>query len=225
MNPKLAFYQTSIGKKWIVALTAIPLLAYVIGHMLGNLQIFYSPEQINNYAHFLHSHMVWLWIIRCFLIFCFVVHIVTALGLAVRNRLARPERYAVFKTQATTYAARTMWVSGIVLLCFVIFHLLQFTSMTINSDYKSLVDANGHHDVYRMIVIAFHQPWAIAVYFIGMIVLCAHLYHGFSSFLQTLGINSVKVHCHLVVIGRILAILIFLGYISIPVSVMLGILK
>lgn len=225
MNPKLAFHQTSIGRKWIVALTAIPLLAYIIGHMLGNLQIFYSPEQINDYAYFLHYHIVLLWIIRCFLIFCFVVHIVTALTLSVENRVARPERYAVFKTQATTYAARTMWVSGIVLLCFVIFHLLQFTAMTITPAYQALMDANGHHDVYRMVVIAFHNPWAVGFYLIGMLVLCGHLYHGFSSFLQTLGVNSVKVHRRLVIIGRALAILIFLGYISIPVSVMLGILK
>lgn len=225
MNPKLAFHQTSIGRKWIVALTAIPLLAYVIGHLIGNLLIFNSPEMINKYAYFLHSHLVWLWIIRGFLIFCFVVHIVAALGLAVENRMARPERYAVFKTQSSTYAGRTMWVSGIVLLCFVVFHLLQFTAMTITPAYQSLEDANGHHDVYRMVVMAFHNPWAVAVYLIGVGVLCAHLYHGLSSFLQTLGVNSVKVDHRVVLIGRVLAILIFFGYISIPASVMLGILK
>ena len=99
------FYQSSIGKKWIVALTGLVLIGYVIGHLIGNLQIFVSPAQINAYGAFLHSHVVPLWLVRIFLIICFVAHILTTIKLAIENRAARPERYAVVKREQASLAA------------------------------------------------------------------------------------------------------------------------
>jgi len=219
------FYNSSIGKKWIVALTGLVLIAYVIGHLIGNLQIYISPEQINWYAEKLHSMGPLLWVIRAFLLACFALHIVTTIKLAIENRKARPDRYAVKKNVRTTAAARTMVVSGLILLCFVIFHLLQFTIRPESLGIKSYMLPTGHPDVYTMIIKGFLNPFASGFYILGMFLLCSHLSHGFSSFFQTLGLNSQKIAHGLEIGGTALAWLIFAGYTSIPVSVMLGVLK
>jgi succinate dehydrogenase / fumarate reductase, cytochrome b subunit len=223
------YYQSSIGKKWIVALTGLVLIAYVIGHLIGNLQIFISPEQINWYGEKLHSMGRSLWVIRAFLLACFVLHIATTILLAIQNRKARPERYAVKKEIRTTAAARTMLVSGLILLCFVIFHLLQFTikpaNLPGNISFPSFTKADGHTDIYVMLVTSFSNPFTTFFYIVGMFLLCMHLSHGFSSFFQTLGLNSKKVAHTLETGGTVLAWLIFAGYASIVVSVCLGILK
>ncbi|MGB8355110.1 MAG: succinate dehydrogenase cytochrome b subunit [Chthoniobacteraceae bacterium] len=225
MTPLLNFYNSSIGKKWIVALTGLVLIAYVIGHLIGNLQIFISPDQINWYGEKLHSMGLLLWVIRAFLIVCFVLHIVTTIKLAIENRQARPELYAEKKNIRTTTAARTMVMSGLILLCFVIFHLLQFTMRPASLGFPSHLLPNGHTDVYKMVVLAFQNPFAAGFYIVGMFLLCSHLSHGFSSVCQTLGLNSPKVAHTLETGGTVLAWLIFAGYTSIPVSVFLGILK
>ena len=223
------FYKSSIGKKWIVALTGLVLIAYVIGHLIGNLQIYVGRDQINWYGEKLHSLGLLLWLVRAFLLACFVLHIVTTILLAIENRAARPERYAVKKNIRTTTAARTMLVSGLILLCFVIFHLLQFTirpaNLPGNISFPSFTLPNGHTDVYTMVVSAFLNPFTAAFYILGMFLLCMHLSHGFSSFFQTLGVNSQKVRRRLEVGGAALAWLIFAGYVSIPISVITGFLK
>ncbi len=225
MNPVAHFYQSSIGKKWIVALTGLVLIGYVIGHLIGNLQIFVSPAQINAYGAFLHSHVVPLWFVRIFLIICFVAHILTTIKLAIENRAARPERYAVVKRERASLAGRTMLVSGLIVLCFVIFHILHFTSQTIDPSFKTFEDPKQQHDVYRMVITGFRNPFASAFYILGLFLLCSHLSHGFGSFFQTLGFNTKRTGPYLVNGGRILAWLIFAGYVSIPIAVMLHILK
>ncbi len=223
------YYQSSIGKKWIVALTGLVLIAYVIGHLIGNLQVYISPEQINWYGERLHSLGPLLWLVRAFLLLCFVVHIYTTILLAIQNRAARPDRYAVKKTIRTTAAARSMVVSGLIVLCFVIFHLLQFTikpqNLPAGISFPSFTMANGHTDIYTMLVTSFSNPLTTVFYIVGMFLLAMHLSHGFSSFLQTLGLNSKKVFHLLETGGTALAWLIFAGYVSIPVSVFVGILK
>jgi succinate dehydrogenase / fumarate reductase, cytochrome b subunit len=224
MKVIINFYNSSIGKKWIVALTGIVLIAYVIGHLIGNLQIYISPEQINWYAERLHSMGPLLWVIRAFLLACFALHIITTIRLAIENRIARPERYAVKKNVRSTTAARTMVMSGLILLCFVIFHLLHFTARPENLGFHSYYLPDGHPDVYTMIISGFHNVWASLFYVVGMFLLCSHLSHGFSSFVQTLGLNSPKLAHNLEIGAVVLAWLIFAGYTSIPVAVMLGIL-
>jgi len=238
MNPFVSFYNSSIGRKWIVALTGLVLIAYVIGHLIGNLQIF-LPEhegirQINKYGHFLHSLGIGLWLVRIFLLACFVLHIVTTIKLAAENRAARPERYAVTKREKASLAGRTMVVSGLIVLCFVIFHVLHFTTHTVAAaGFKDLqpVPLSPYEaretgwDVYHMVVAGFHNKAAAGFYILGMFLLCSHLSHGFGSFFQTLGLNSKRTAPFLVNGGRILAWLIFVGYVSIPIAVMIGYLK
>ena len=111
-HPLMAFYQSSIGKKLIVAVTAVILILYVLGHLLGNLQIYIGPDRINAYAKFLHDLGPILWVIRVFLLAAFVTHIVATIQLAQENRLAKPQKYAVAHYQRSTIASRTMIVSG-----------------------------------------------------------------------------------------------------------------
>ncbi len=218
------YYNSSIGKKCIVALTGLVLIGYVIGHLIGNLQIYISPAQINWYGEKLHSMGPLLWLVRAFLIACFVLHIVTTIKLSIENRQARPDRYAVKKNIRTTRAALTMVLSGLVLLGFVIIHLLHFTIRPAGL-VQSYALPDGHTDVYTMIVRGLSNPLMAGFYILAMFLLCMHLSHGFSSFFQTLGLNSKKVAHTLETGGTVLAWLIFAGYASIVVSVCLGILK
>jgi len=220
---------SSIGKKWIVALTGLVLVAYVLGHLAGNLQIFLpNKARINAYGAFLHSLGPMLWAIRAFLIACFVIHIVTTIQLAIENRRARPERYEGARYKRATWEGRSMVMSGLIVFCFVVFHILHFTTNTIRPDFANLKemmpDGTERHDVFRMVVLGFQSWPASCFYILGMILLCMHLSHGFGSLVQTLGLNSTRLAPWLERGGRVLAVIICLGYIAIPIAVMTGFL-
>lgn len=223
MSPLSSFLTSSIGRKWIVALTGLVLVAYVIGHLAGNLQIFWSPEKLNAYAVFLHSMGPILWVIRIFLMAAFVAHIYFTIKLTVENRSARKSRYAEQVPQRSSTASRTMAISGLIVLCFVIFHLLQFT-VRVTSPEIYQMDPDGHLDVYNMVVLGFKNPFASIFYLLGIFLLCMHLSHGFSSLVQTMGLNTRQTIHVVAVGGRVLALLIFLGYASIPLAVLFGFL-
>ena len=219
MKSILSLYQSSIGKKWTVALTGIILVAYVIGHLLGNLQIFVGRDQINTYGYFLHSHEVLLWIVRVGLIAAFVLHIVATVKLVAENRAARPVRYAQKVDRAATTAGKTMIISGVILFCFVVFHLLHFTTQNVNPEFRNYHDEQGRHDVFKMMIVGFQNPVASGFYIVGMYLLCMHLSHGAQSILQTLGLNNKtqqELRAGLVIASRVFAWIIFAGYISIP---------
>jgi succinate dehydrogenase / fumarate reductase cytochrome b subunit len=218
------FLQSSIGKKWIVALTGLILIAYVLGHLVGNLQIFLGPEPINRYAHFLHSLGPLLWVVRIFLLAAFATHILTTILLAHENRSARPARYAVNASVQAKAATKTMVISGLIVLCFAVYHILHFTTRTAHvslDEYWAVKDAHGYHQVYNMVVWGFRNPLASGFYALGIILLCSHLSHGFSSFLQTLGINNRLMAARITLAGQLLAWLICIGYLSIPFSVLI----
>ena len=224
-NPLVAFYQSSIGKKWVVALTGVVLILYVLGHLAGNLQIYIGQDRINNYAEFLHNMGPVLWLIRIFLLACFVIHIVATIQLTIQNREAKPQKYAVPGYQASTPASRTMIISGLIVLCFVIYHLLHFTLNVTNPGYRDLRDSLGRHDVYNMMIIGFRHPLISLVYAVGLFLLCMHLSHGFASVTQTLGIDNRKIARGISTGGVTLAWLVFLGYVSIPVTILLGLVR
>lgn len=229
MSAKGCCHISSIGKKWIVALTGLVLVAYVLGHLAGNLQIFLPDKgRINAYGAFLHSLGPLLWAVRIFLFVCLVAHIVFTILLAIENRRARPDRYAVSHYRKATWASRSMVMSGLIVLCFIIFHILHFTAFKIRPDFANLRETmpNGmeRHDVYRMVVLGFRDPLASCFYILGMILLCMHLSHGFGSLVQTLGLNSPRLALVLTNGGRLLAVIVCLGYIAIPIAVMVGFL-
>jgi succinate dehydrogenase / fumarate reductase cytochrome b subunit len=224
-NPVRAFYQSSIGKKITVAVTGIILIVFVIGHLLGNLEIYLGQDHTNGYAEFLRSTGPLLWIVRIILILAVIVHIVATIQLTIENSRAKPGRYAVKAPQASTFASRTMIYSGLLVLCFVIYHLLHFTFQTTNPGFRTLTDAQGRHDVYHMVILGLRQPLISLFYILALFLLSLHLSHGFASVTQTLGINSRKVSGLISNGGRVLCWIIFAGYISIPITILLGILK
>jgi succinate dehydrogenase / fumarate reductase cytochrome b subunit len=228
VNPITFFWKSSIGKKWLVAITGLVWVGYVFGHLAGNLQVFAGPEQINRYAELLHSAPFLLWMARIVLIAAIVLHIVATIKVRMEGRAARPEPYRKRSTVQATISARSMVISGLVVLTFMIYHLLHLTTRSTDARFKPLSEGGllqSESDVYTMLVLGFQSPLVSAFYIIGVGLLCLHLSHGFSSLLQTLGINSKKVMHPVSVGARLLAVLVFLGYASIPIGVWSGVLK
>jgi succinate dehydrogenase / fumarate reductase cytochrome b subunit len=221
-----AFHRSSVGRKMIVAITGIALILFVIGHLLGNLQIFLGPDWINGYAEHLRDLGPFLWVIRAFLLVTVLVHIYYTIRLAMENRRARPERYRRKETVKATLASRSMVMSGLILLAFIIYHLLHFTVRTTDPRFLALPkDPLGHYDVYSMMILGF-QSWLVSgFYILGMFLLALHLSHGSSSFFQSLGLNNQKLTPRLALGGRIFAWCLFIGYSSIPAAVLLGWVK
>ena len=150
MNSLSAFSRSSIGRKFIVALTGLILVGFIVGHLIGNLQIFLPPEYINSYAEKLRSLGVLLWVIRAFLLVVVVLHIYYTIRLAIDNRRARPARYTKQEHVKATFASRSMAISGLVLLAFIIFHIAHFTVQVTDPRFLLLkADPLNRHDVYR----------------------------------------------------------------------------
>ncbi|MEA3213680.1 MAG: succinate dehydrogenase / fumarate reductase, cytochrome b subunit [Chthoniobacter sp.] len=225
MNATSSFFFSSIGRKWIVAITGLVLFGFVVGHMVGNLQIFLGPEAINRYGAFLQGLGELLWIIRIGLLVMFVLHIVATVQLRIENRAARPVGYAVTKRRRASLPALWMVWSGLTVLCFVVFHLLHFTTHNIDTSFATLHDAQGRHDIYRMMVLGFTNKAASAFYIVGIGLLAMHLHHGFQSLFQTFGLSSAKIAPLWDKGGQVLSWLIFLGYVSIPIAVLSGAVK
>jgi succinate dehydrogenase / fumarate reductase cytochrome b subunit len=221
-----AFHRSSVGRKMIVAVTGVILILFVIGHLLGNLQIFLGPEWINGYAEHLRDLGPLLWVIRVFLLVVVIAHIYYTVRLAIENRRARPERYRRRDIVKATFASRTMVMSGLILLAFIVYHLLHFTVRTTDPRFATLPkDPLGHYDVYSMMILGFQSPLVSGFYILGMFLLALHLSHGSSSFFQSLGLNNQKLTPRLARAGRVLAWLIFLGYSVIPAAVLFGWVK
>ncbi len=229
MNPFTFFWKSSIGKKWLVALTGLVLVGYVIGHLIGNLQIFAAPAQINGYAQLLHSSPLVLWLVRSFLIVCFVLHVVATIKLVVENRAARPSRYAKQNYVQAKWSTRLMAVSGIVVLAFIVFHLLHFTTRSTDAQLQPVEHGGvmkSEYDVHTMVIRGFQDhPLVTAFYALGLFLLCLHLSHGFSSLVQTFGLNSKRTLTPFTRAGTVLAWVIFAGYLLIPLAVWLNMLK
>ncbi|MCE9608724.1 MAG: succinate dehydrogenase cytochrome b subunit [Chthoniobacter sp.] len=225
MNPISSYLSSSIGRKWIVALTGLGLFGFVVGHMIGNLQVFIGPEPLNRYGHFLQGLGELLWVVRLGLLAMLVAHVVFTIKLRLENRAARGTPYAVTTRRAATLPARMMALSGLMVLCFIVFHLLHFTAQKIDPSFLALHDDKGRHDVYRMMILGFQSKAASGFYVVAVGLLAMHLNHGIGSLFQTLGLNSAKVRPLWEKGGVAFSWLIFLGYASIPVAVLTGVLK
>jgi succinate dehydrogenase / fumarate reductase, cytochrome b subunit len=227
MNILVRAYSSSLGKKYVMAITGLALFAFVIAHMAGNLQIYAGREAINGYAAFLKSKPGLLWTARVSLLAIVIMHIVAALQLVSANSDARPTKYATGKPVAASYASRTIFVSGLIIFAFIIYHLMHFTLGVTNPEFMNLKDPADplHHDVYGMMVRGFSN-WAVSgFYILAMALLCLHLSHGVSSSLQSLGIRNKSNVAAIHRAARIAALLIFLGNVSIPIAVLAGWVK
>jgi succinate dehydrogenase / fumarate reductase cytochrome b subunit len=217
-----------VGKKVVMAVTGLVLVLFVIAHMLGNLKIFLGAEAIDTYAVFLRTmgeplapYSVVLWGVRIVLLACVALHITAAVQLTRMNWAARPQGYETKQSIATTYAARTMRWSGVILVLFIVYHLLHLTAGAVGFQ----PGAFHHLAVYGNVVAAF-SVWYVALFYIlAMACLCLHLDHGIWSMLQTLGWNNARTTRALQALSRGVALVVFVGFISVPVAVLAGWLR
>ncbi len=232
MNSLTRFCTSSIGRKWIVAVTGLALFGFVVAHMIGNLQVFLGPESINRYGAFLQGTGELLWVVRLGLLAMLILHVVFTIKLRLENRSARSAKYAVTEHRAASIPARWMAMSGVMVLCFIIYHLLHFTVQVPATNlipggvnFETLHDAKARHDVYNMMVRGFQVPIVSFFYLVGVGLLAMHLQHGIMSMFQTLGLNTGKLRPLWEKGGPAFAWIIFLGYASIPVAVLARIVK
>jgi succinate dehydrogenase / fumarate reductase cytochrome b subunit len=212
------FYASTVGKKAVMAVSGLVLFLFVIGHLVGNLQIYEGPEKLNTYATFLRSMPALLWGVRVTLIVMVGLHIWSSVQLALRKFDARPTDYIKKKATQSSYASRTMYWSGPILLAFVIYHLLDFTFGTVNPRFQE-------GDVYANVVASFELIPVSAFYIVAMVLLGMHLYHGLWSMFQSLGFSHPRYSPVLKRGAAVIAILIAAGNISIPVSVLAGMVR
>ena len=219
-------FTSTLGRKFIMAVTGGGLFLFVVGHMVGNLQFFLGADAINRYGHFLQSNLEIIWPARIGLLVMVALHVWSAISLTRENRAARPVPYADWQPNTASYASRTMMMSGLIIAMFIVYHLLHYTVMVkeINmsgQDFHSLVDAEGRHDIYTMMIIGFSKPLVSVFYVIAVGLLCLHLSHGLSAMFQSLGLKN-HVYAPLIDKGsKAIALVLFLGYAAIPISVLL----
>jgi succinate dehydrogenase / fumarate reductase cytochrome b subunit len=214
-------WDSTIGKKTIMAVSGLIMLAYLIAHMYGNLKIFFGPGTFNGYAHWLRTlgepffHYEWaLWIIRVVLVAAVIAHAVCAYQLSRRDLKARPVGY-VHRKARTSYATRTMRWGGVIIALFIVWHILDFTTLTVNRNAEP-----GHP--YQNVVATFHTWYGDVIYLTAMLALGLHIRHGFWGAAQTLGAGSATRDRALKITADVLAVVITAGFIAVPVGVMTG---
>jgi succinate dehydrogenase / fumarate reductase cytochrome b subunit len=218
MSQSLGYFSSTLGKKVLMAVTGIILFGFVVGHMLGNLQIYLGAEQLNHYAELLQANKPFLWSFRLVMLFCVAVHIIAAVQVWLRNRAARPVKYRVFNPPGLDYAARTMVWSGPILALFITYHLLDFTVGATNPDFI-------RGDVYHNVVASFSHPVIALFYVVANLLLAFHLYHGLWSLFQTFGWDHHTYGALRRYAAVFFAVLIGAGNISIPLAVLTGFVK
>ncbi len=221
----LGFARSTLGAKAIVAVTGLLLVGFVVQHLAGNLLIYAGPEATNAYAATLKGSGALLWVARGGLLVCFLVHIGAALRLAQLNSAARPERYVYEDTIQASWASRHMVLTGLLVLAFVAYHLAHFTLGVTNPDYLGFEDPMKRHDVYRMVVTGFKAPAVSGTYIAAMILVALHISHGFGSLWRTLGVSDSRLQRGLHKLGWALAVGIWLGFVSIPITILAGVIK
>ena len=228
MSTVSGLFKSSLGKKFVMAATGVLLFLFVVGHLVGNLQIFGAPEQINTYAHFLKSKPLMLWGVRFGLLAIVALHVISAVQLTAQNREARPVGYAGGDTYGSTWQSRYMLVSGSVIAAFILYHLAHFTALLpgINgvgdfSKLKTVLHGETVSDVYAMMILGFQVWWVTLFYLVAQALLFIHLGHGLASMFQTFGMRNhvwwPRIRCF----ARAASIAVFIGYAAIPISIYL----
>ncbi len=218
-------FGSSVGRKLAVGVTGLMLSGFILGHLIGNLQVFAGPDAVNSYAAKLQSLGPVLWVIRLVLLTAFISHVVLSIKLKMENSAARPVRYAQEKTIRATLASLTMPVSGLVILAFLVYHILHFTTGGFHSEYYHMKDYAGRHDVYSMIVMSFRDPLISLSYLTAVSMLSLHFRHAVQSVFQTFGWTGYGIRHYFDKVSLALSFAVFTGYASIPAAAYFNILK
>ncbi len=217
--------QSSVGRKIIMAFTGIVLVAFVCVHLLGNSSVFLGADAINAYAQKLHSLGPFVWVFRLVMLAAFAIHIFYGIQLTLENKAATPEKNVQVKRLKTGFGAETMVVSGVAIALFAIYHLLHFTVRVTNPDIYVPMGDSGMVDVFFMMVKGFQSSLAVLIYLVGMGFLFLHVCHGFQSLFQTIGLSNDKSLPVMGMISKLLGVVLLVGYISIPLMIVFGLIK
>lgn len=219
--------SSTIGLKILMAATGLAWVGFLLGHMVGNLQVFLPMPHsgihpLNKYAALLQGAGGLLWIARLVLLGTFAAHVWSAITLSKRNKAARLHTYAVKQNIQARPSSYYMLISGLVILGFVIFHLAHFTLGLVQPEAASHHLANGMHDVYTMFILGFRNPIYAGLYIISNVLIGLHLHHAVSSIFQTLGLRTPKYQGYVDAAGPLIATLVIVGNVLMPLSVLLG---
>ena len=209
------FFRSSVGKKVVMAASGAVLFGFVIGHMLGNLQVYLGPDALNSYAEKLRHLGPLLWAVRAVLLAAVTLHIASAWSLTRMSRAARPVGYRERESRESTYASRTMRWGGVILLLFIVYHLMHFTFGNAHPDFVP-------GDVFHNFVTGFRNPAVSGFYIAAMLALGLHLYHGVWSMMQTVGLSHPRYDTLRHAFATLVAVVVVLGNVSFPVAVLTG---
>jgi succinate dehydrogenase / fumarate reductase cytochrome b subunit len=227
--PIIRWIFSSIGKKTIVAVTGLLLVLFLVGHLLGNFTLFVGQDAINTYAEKLQSLGPLLWVIRLGLLAVFATHIWFTVLLILENRRASGSKYLYKNHMGASVFVRTMKYTGLIVIAFVIFHLAHLTLGFVMPQAYALKeimpDGTARHDVYSMVILGFQNVPISLFYIVALTLLTFHLSHGISSLFQTFGLSNKKLRPLFDKGGLAVAWLLWAGYVSIPLSVLLGLVK
>ena len=212
------FYDSTIGKKVVMAVTGAILFGFLIGHMLGNLQVFLGREVMNHYAETLHGNLPLLWGVRILLLISVVLHTWAAIKLTAVKAAARPVAYVKTANVQATTGSRTMMLSGPVIALFVIGHLLHLTTGTIHPQFVEL-------HAFENVVNAFSNPIASGLYIVAMILVGFHLSHGIWSMFQSIGFSHPRYTPLIKKFAGIFSWVLIAGFIAVPISVLAGLVR
>jgi len=220
MNPARAFLASTIGRKAVMAVTGIVLFGFVVAHMIGNLQVYLGPTALDEYGAHLRQllHGAALWTLRGVLLLSVILHIWAAWSLTRSSRAARRVRYREWEPQASTYASRTMRWSGVILLLFIVYHLLHFTTGQVHPNF---IEGRVHHNFVTGLRVV---PVSL-FYVAAMVCLGFHLHHGVWSMLQTLGLAHPRYNRLRHAFAAFIALVVVVGNVSFPVAVLAGWVK
>ncbi len=221
----MEFLSTSIGRKIVMAVTGLCMGLFAVVHLIGNSTVYAGPAGLNAYAEHLHSlPLPIIMIFRAAMLAFFIVHVVYGIQLTIENRYGRPSDYAVKATRKTTFASENMIWTGLILFAFIVYHLLHFT-FRVTPGLTLTNTASGQFDVFAMVASSFTTFGGAGLYVVAMVVLFLHLYHGIQSLFQTFGLANDRTLPTITKAGAVVALVLFFGFIAIPMSMLLGIIK
>jgi succinate dehydrogenase / fumarate reductase cytochrome b subunit len=223
MRRVVSLYRSSVGKKILMAFTGFLWFGFLVGHMVGNLKAFQGAETFDEYAHHLRvfgepilPDMGFLWAFRTLMFAAFVVHAWLAWETSRQSWEARKTKYRKQQNLNFDFASGLMRWGGVLILVFLVFHILHMTTGQAHAQF-----AEG--EAYQNLVLGLNSPWVAGFYIVAMLAICFHLYHGVWSAFQTLGADHPKYAQLRRPLAVVVALVVFLGFISIPVSVLTGI--
>jgi len=218
MGRVAVFWGSTIGRKIVMGLTGVVLVAFVIVHLAGNLLVYRGPEAENHYASLLKANPLLLWTVRGVLLAALILHVWAGLSLAQLARESRPTPYRTLAHQVTTPASRSMRWGGLFLLLFIVIHLLHFTTGTLHPRFDTA-------NVYGNLVTGFQIWYAALFYLVAMVLLGLHLFHGGPALFQSLGLSHPGYDRPRRQVMRAVAVVLFGGFASIPLAIWLGLVK